>query len=68
MARPISRGSSKKCMSAKQRIQQETKRNISATFRLAVANEVSSLRLLSVVNGFEEGMVRGWDFEDDDGG
>ena len=49
---------------ARRRMQQETNR----TIRFAVANEASSLRLMSVISGFEESLVRGWDCGDDDGG
>jgi hypothetical protein len=48
---------------------QETKRNISSTARLAVANELSSLRLSGAISGFEDSIIRGWDIlGDDDGG
>ena len=56
-------------MQTRRRAVQEMKRNISSTTRLAVANELSSLRLNGTINGFEDSMVRGWDIlGDDDGG
>lgn len=51
------------------RIQHELKRSVSQSIRCAVANEFSSMRLTSAVNGFELGIERGWDLVgDDDGG
>ena len=54
---------------AERRIQHEVKRSVSQSIRCAVANELSSMRLTSAVNGFELGIERGWDLVgDDDGG
>ena len=56
-------------MQTRRRIQSATVRNISSTTRLAVANELASLRLNGAIKGFEESTVRGWDLmADDDGG
>lgn len=56
-------------MQTRRRIHSATVRNISSTTRLAVANELASLRLNGAIKGFEESTVRGWDLmADDDGG
>mmetsp|Transcript_9128 Transcript_9128/g.13815 ORF Transcript_9128/g.13815 Transcript_9128/m.13815 type:complete len:84 (-) Transcript_9128:338-589(-) len=56
-------------MQTRRRIHSATVRNISSTTRLAVANELASLRLNSAIKGCEESTVRGWDLmADDDGG
>eukprot|EP00553_Chaetoceros_curvisetus_P000647 CAMPEP_0204622026 /NCGR_PEP_ID=MMETSP0717-20131115/7693_1 /ASSEMBLY_ACC=CAM_ASM_000666 /TAXON_ID=230516 /ORGANISM="Chaetoceros curvisetus" /LENGTH=75 /DNA_ID=CAMNT_0051636623 /DNA_START=39 /DNA_END=266 /DNA_ORIENTATION=+ len=67
VSRSISRGSVN--IQMRRTIRRQIQKNFSSTARLAIANEISSLRLMSVVNGLEEGMVRGWDLcADDDGG
>ena len=56
-------------ITAERRIQYEVKRSVSQSLRCAVANELSSMRLTSAINGFELGLERGWDLVgDDDGG
>ncbi len=56
-------------MQMRRTVRRQMQKNISSTTRLAIANEISSFRLMNVVSGFEEGMVRGWDLcADDDGG
>ena len=72
IARAIQKGRSSSktiTITAERRIQYEVKRSVSQNLRCAVANELSSIRLTSALNGFELGIERGWDLVgDDDGG
>mmetsp|Transcript_12182 Transcript_12182/g.17751 ORF Transcript_12182/g.17751 Transcript_12182/m.17751 type:complete len:82 (-) Transcript_12182:93-338(-) len=72
ITRSISRGSmnlKKSCNTPMRRqIQKDMQRKTHSTLRLAVANEISSLRLAGAMNGFEESLPRGWDLGDDDDG
>lgn len=57
-------------ISKQRRIQNnDIKRNLSTTLKMALGNELSCQRFKGAVIGFEDSIERGWDVNgDDDGG